>query len=588
MANIMSLSNELLHLVFGYVSVSCLLGPSFSYPTPSANSICEVYDSFAWDTNGSLALVNRRFNSLAFHSFTYRELIIRRGCDHDLFHEWITNPEKWYILRSIRSITISSRSKSPLSNPITKDKTMAEDEKERIIWKPVADLIANLKYLKHLRYVIEQPCPPILIDALEKHHPYAHLDIHGWGSYGERRYRNPDPQTDVHSLTLAKSPCLHRIETNFSYNRDDKYDFREAAFYHILAVAPRLTIVHLRYCSKDGVNSRPLEPEETDEFKRLAEPFVVEDPVRKAIKEIELKGHKLCLSSRWIEQWSTWTDLRKLECLQQYGEMHADFFTTAIAKNTFRSLKCLTLDLYTIPNFDPAVAGAINEFLLRCRPLESLSLTNRRDSVPLSAILTRHGQSLRALHLHEREASRRPDRYNNFLASPRVVFSVSEIKQIRDTCPYLSELTVDIDRSASTETEREIYALLATFPNLREINLHFDLGLTHVQRRRWRDDHSHIQPFLPPQFGSQYPILSDESVANIWSSIASAKVGARLEALHVKTGEKAGYFERSFFRTYWQEYEQEHRQEFTARPSSRDDRRGEVKVLEMVRDGGHV
>ena len=91
-----------------------------------------------------------------------------------------------------------------------------------------------------------------------------------------------------------------------------------------------------------------------------------------------------------------------------------------------------------------------------------------------------------------------------------------------------------------------------------------------------------------PEFQPQYPFLSDESVANIWSSIAFAKVGVPLEALHVKTCEKVKDFERGFFGTYWQEYEHIHGQQFTPRPSSTDDRGGEVKVLETVRDGESV
>ena len=522
---------------------------------------------------------------MAFHSFTYRDLLIKRGHDHELFHEWITNPEKTYILGSVRTISITSDTTSTLYNSVATDETISEEEKESRIWKPIADLITNLRYLKCLRYVIPQPCPQILIDALQKHHPYAHLEVYRWGSYGERRYPNPDPQTYVQSFTLAKSPCLRTIETDFNYNRDDKFDFREAAFYHLLALAPDLTTVHLGYGTEDCTNNRPLEPEDKDEFRRLAEPFAVDDPVRKAIKKIELKGHKLRLSSRWIEQWSTWTDLSKLEGLTQYGEMDADFFTTATVNNIFGSLKRLALDLYTIRGFNIAVGSAVNDFLLRCRPLESLTLTNRRDSVQLSTILSRHGKSLRALHLHEREASRRPDRYNNFLASPRIVFSASDIKQIRDACPHLEELTVDIDRTTSTSTEREIYALLATFPNLAEITINFDLGLPYVQRRRprERDNHANMEVFLPPNFGPKYPSLSNDSVTNIWSSIATAKVGVRLRVLHVNTGEKPSHFQPRF-RTWWQEYEHDHHQEFTARASSRDDGEGRVEVLEMARD----
>ena len=252
----------------------------------------------AWDANSSLALVNRRFYLLALHSFTYRELVAKRGCDYERFRVWITDPEKDYILHSIRIVSVCSYAKSLLYDSVSRDTTILEDEKEMRIWKPVADLIANLKYLNQLRYVIPQPYPRILIDALEKHHPRAHLEIYGWGSYGERRHGNPDPQADVCSLALAKSPCLHQIYTDFSYNSDDKYDFREAAFYRILALAPNLTVVHLKYGSKDGINSRALEPQEMDEFKRLAEPFDVQDPVRKAIEEIELEGRKLYLSSR--------------------------------------------------------------------------------------------------------------------------------------------------------------------------------------------------------------------------------------------------------------------------------------------------
>lgn len=82
---------------------------------------------------------------------------------------------------------------------------------------------------------------------------------------------------------------------------------------------------------------------------------------------------------------------------------------------------------------EETILKAAKEYLLECSPLHSLSLWGWTAVLKLEEIVARHGQSLRSLQLHEKEDTKRRD----------LVLSQSDIEFLKESCPHLTELTLD-------------------------------------------------------------------------------------------------------------------------------------------------
>jgi hypothetical protein len=89
---------------------------------------------------------------------------------------------------------------------------------------------------------------------------------------------------------------------------------------------------------------------------------------------------------------------------------------------------------------------AVMDFLSNVGPLRELSLESIGSVVPVKEILKKHGSTLTSLRLHERESlyeyEQREDR-------PRDALGAGELRLIRDMCPNLETLDVDVDRNGT-------------------------------------------------------------------------------------------------------------------------------------------
>lgn len=88
----------------------------------------------------------------------------------------------------------------------------------------------------------------------------------------------------------------------------------------------------------------------------------------------------------------------------------------------------------------------------------------------MPTILSQHGSTLTALHLHEREDS---------WYALRETLSLEELKSIREACPHLKELTCDLNRVTrvlDVGDYHDIMQELAKF-NLDNLQIYFDCGL---------------------------------------------------------------------------------------------------------------
>lgn len=152
-----------------------------------------------------------------------------------------------------------------------------------------------------------------------------------------------------------------------------------------------------------------------------------------------------------------------------------DFFFTPSRSIRFESLKHLSLQLG--PWYDPRYErpdASLRDFLAACSPLESLRITDLRGRFDLATILTNHGHSLRKLHLHESEQVIYGMRESDHC------LSLDEIRDVRYRCPELQEFTVDLERSPTWNSTKEILEELAKFEKLHKVTLYFPLGLVYM------------------------------------------------------------------------------------------------------------
>jgi hypothetical protein len=174
------------------------------------------------------------------------------------------------------------------------------------------------------------------------------------------------------------------------------------------------------------------------------------------------------LSAETLEYWSRFVDLAKLESFKcSRGLMYVSYFSEA--PKLLTNLKHLSLNL-SASHPDSAMPGAVELYIETCPPLSTLSLWGWRDMVSLPSILVRHGLTLTALHLHEREID---------FTDLRDALSVEELRTIRESCPSLRTLTCDLNR-ASAQLDIEDYTdfleELGQF-SLDHLQIYLDYGL---------------------------------------------------------------------------------------------------------------
>ena len=516
---------------------------------------------------------------------------------------WLSNDD---VLRGLHYLTISDgrycdgliRNDSPAAWP-----TVQEEK-----FDSLATLIAKLGNLKSLDWSYRGPVPLSVLGALHKHQPKAELRV-----YNFTRLENTTNHQDPAELALSKSPALTLVRASLWGLNDGKHpDLREAAFKRVVASAP-----NLRYASviigHSGCDIHFPSDQEQEELEELTTKFLTHKKPNSAVRTLTLDGYPL--HEQTLKDWGKLVELSSLESLKcSRGLPDASYFK--YAPQVLTNLKHVSLNLsYRSEDSKDLVPTYISE----TAPLESLSLWSWMNTVPLDTILTRHGETLKTLQLHERETTA------DFGSERRRLLSVDDLKAIKDECTQLRDLTIDIDRHSqnlSPKIELKHYAdkldVLASM-NLDKLQIYFDLGIAtmvnshnpsyeseseaepeevvnrqdHKGTRAQADgdedtDHTSSSPRSPPpkrqrkarhtEFFAPSPREAMEPfVKELWKKVFGNRPNSTSRGLDVKFGE----WERKMGRGYpasWVLEEQNLRTLWIVRPDERDDRRGECVV----------
>ena len=432
-----------------------------------------------------------------------------------------------------------------------------------LIWARLVTLLQQMRHLKILSYKLNHPPPTELLDGLAQHQPRAKLLLFSYNR-GDMTTGSDHPLEKA----LCRSSALTSISTHIRIDGvDQTIDLREAAIRRIIACAPNLKLVSV---SKRSFRCARRSDYPFEELHRREEPFLAGLKPNTSVRHLGLDGFGSTRET--LEDWSKVVSLSSLETLKCFGggHPHPSFFTAA--SELLPNLKRLNANFAYCDGW-PELATAVEHYLTTCAPLEHISLWSWRDFAPLDAIL-RHGPTLRLLELHEREDNRRDP------------ISVDEIKQIRDRCPNLEDLTVDIRRE-TRDGRKEIhnpqkYDAIAAIPKLQRLQIYFDLGLAWEMEGQYNDDsesegNEHEQdedenerhPLRPT--GS---VLAKPIMERLWRQIFGTRPSG-VRKLDVKYGE----FYRGFAPHLW---EKENTMQWQVLPNERDDMRSEP-VLFLIK-----
>ena len=165
-----------------------------------------------------------------------------------------------------------------------------------------------------------------------------------------------------------------------------------------------------------------------------------------------------------------WTKLEELN-LQQEETLFYERM-----RHELPGLKRLSLQLGNTGSFMPQDRI---DFLRGIPSLESLSIwigspyeyaegEKNRTRLPLIEIVESHCPSLSSLSLHQGET------HDPRLRRP--MLSVDDLHYIRDSCPSLTHLGLDLDRDAHTGWPNSTFEALMQFRNLTTLDIGFELG----------------------------------------------------------------------------------------------------------------
>lgn len=358
---------------------------------------------------------------------------------------------------------------------------------------------------------------------------------------------------------------------------------RNAAFRRIVANAPNLRHVSLIVSRQVSL----LSAEEQEELDEAEIKFEVHKRPNDSIRSLALDGYSLSQST--LDYWSHYVDLKKLERFKcsRGGRPEPSYFT--IAPNILTNLKHVSLNLGGFQRIDDEnLNAAMVNYIATCAPLTSLSLWSWKKAIPLSTILAQHGATLEILDLHERETVA--------ISSTRYVLGVDELIAIRDACPRLNNLTMDINRcSKNLQSEKpnlDVYAELALYKLLDRLQVYFDLGTNYLASPLFEPEDSDDEnqegsthedasggkreklQHLPPTCNRDI----ERHLEQMWTVVfAHRNTGAR--RLDVKFGE----LEAKGF-SPWADDERRHESLWHVRPHERDDRKGKC-VVDQLKGG---
>ncbi|KAL2408556.1 hypothetical protein ABEF93_004951 [Exophiala dermatitidis] len=450
----------------------------------------------------------------------------------------------------------------------------------------LSELICQIGNLQTLTWDCYFPPLASIVQTLEERHPRAHFHV---------RRVTPSECDWLDELPEAgKSPLVSKCLRSFGADCAVFGDARQAEREHILFQKIINTAPNLKFASL--ISSR-FDPVMVDGW----ETWHVKQKPTSSLRHLTLEG--CLLSARALDYWSKVVDLTALESLKcSRGMLTKSYFDRA--PQVLTNLKHVSLNLISSTARD--TVEAVQNYIETCAPLSTLSLWSWHGKVSLQSILSRHGPTLEALHLHEREPHGFYVQTSDTDPPRRPILSTDELRQIFESCPKLKVFTFDLKRKTQFLNINDYQEYLGQLQNVKldKLQIYFDCGIQYLSTSiHWEDERIPntcgaefpSEPVLPPfQWEPGHPPLYPPSsgdnirrfVGELWKHIFGARTyGERL--LDVKFGE---WEQKGLQHQRWDNEfvrQKDLRVYCQASPHERDDKAGECQILIKCCEGNH-
>ncbi|ETI25674.1 hypothetical protein G647_02448 [Cladophialophora carrionii CBS 160.54] len=444
-------------------------------------SIFEFVDDQSPRSTAAVAQVCKQFNS-AVEYIRYRRVTIQW---HGTKCSWVDSKSRieqdWQnpdLLRGLRHLTVCRGDLPALvdegEDELADNVNSNEDENDPLttMGNPFGQLKSVLRDASNLKTLVWKVgyFPPLgITKALYAYQPKTKLNL-----YKAERLASPVGLLAAEA-GLATLPSLTTFSMTASHGTciEDHMTFQV-----VLALAPNLKFASLVSLPL----MRPGDPELASRWRAKPELWFPKEYANRrpnsALRHLTLDGW--CLSAETLDYWSRYVNLACLESFKcSRGSVYASFFQRA--PQLLTRLKHISLNLNPQERNDET-AAAIEQYIATCAGLSSLSLWSWRGGVSLSTILSRHGPTLTALHLHEREDS---------WYSLRDTLSAEELRSIRQSCPQLKELTFDINRTSQLLRLEEYGVMMEELRKFKldKLQIYLDCGVPWLADTGGRYDH---------------------------------------------------------------------------------------------------
>lgn len=174
-------------------------------------------------------------------------------------------------------------------------------------------------------------------------------------------------------------------------------------------------------------------------------------------------------STKSLIRWSKATDFSKLQSLIVHSQVDTEALLWLTNSCRFSALDTLALCLDSINSDEPLghLSDAIYSLLLSINPLQSLKLVGIFQFRTIPLVLGHHGRRLRRLLLSCTEPLCESD-----LKQGRADFAtVPLLHDIRQSCPFLEEISLCMLRSKGDTSEVAIYRAIGKISSLRKVHL---------------------------------------------------------------------------------------------------------------------
>ncbi|KAL2072696.1 hypothetical protein VTL71DRAFT_12039 [Oculimacula yallundae] len=419
---------------------------------------------------------------------------------------YLDAPVKLSIVPNIRHITVTSSHESEEDEEY--GRPCLGGFKVDGKWVELLSLVAAIPRLKSLVFKAFEPMPSCLVHRLEQCHPQARLEIHNW-----TRHTDDADHMDPCEIALAHSINLRSLHADL-WTSSSIIDLRISALKRIVAIAPNLDEVKIR-----GENSTtmgflsvwapPLLPD-VREKKTL---FELHGRPKRFLQSVELSGSEYLSVLDDIVDYSS---LQKLHIDQfqavRFHHHEAEDMDLLLCTN-LSSLQHLTVVLPEVTNNmnHIAHAGPVAEFMLNCKHLETLEITESAAyDLNLDGIIKYHGESLKRFVL--------VGNTNSLLQGAACPLTILET--IQAFCPSLEYIGIDAHTGEDVSFDTTGFRVLAQIPELKVLHLRCSFPFTTDQGS---NDES-IEDFMYAEdYGHRFRASYGNWIVSLWNFLQARR-----------------------------------------------------------------